>query len=364
MQNIIEYENLSKVNAPFFKEFSEVFEETMRNGWYILGKQVKQFETEFSEYNQVKHTIGVASGLDALVLGLKVFDFPPGSEVIVPSNTYIATILAIVQSGYKPVLAEPVLNTYNIDPLLIEEKITSKTRAIIPVHLYGKCCDMPGIMEIARRYDLRVIEDCAQAHGAMYCGNKTGTFADIGAFSFYPTKNLGALGDAGAITTNSVEIADKLLYLRNYGSKVKYYNKYIGYNSRLDEIQAAFLRVKLKYLDEINNHKRKLAEMYLHGINPDKFILPHVDKDHFDVYHIFCIMSQSRDELKIYLEKNGIRTEIHYPVPPHKQEGYAQLFSDDFPVSDKIHKRVLSLPISYFHTEGDIECVIEKINQY
>ncbi len=360
----IEYENLGLVNKPFLKEFKAVTEKVIRNGWFILGENVKAFEQEFSEYTGVKHTIGVASGLDALVLGLRVFDFPGGSEIIVPSNTYIATILAIVQSNCKPVLVEPDVLTYNINPLLIEEKITEKTRAIIPVHLYGKCCEMHLIIAIAKKYDLKVIEDCAQAHGAMVDNKKTGSFGDIGAFSFYPTKNLGALGDAGAITTNDDAIADKLIYLRNYGSKVKYYNKYIGYNSRLDEIQAAFLRVKLKSLDKINTHKRKLAKIYFAGIDQSKFILPNIHTMFFDVYHIFCLLSETRDEVRKYLERHGIKTEIHYPVPPYKQEGYKHLFCADFPVSEKIHNMVFSLPISSFHTKKEIELVVNCLNEY
>ena len=365
MQKMIEYENLSKVNAPFFSEYTKAFEKTMYKGRYILGENVKKFEKEFSAFIGVKHTIGVASGLDALILGLKVFNFPEGSEILVASNTYIATILAIVQSGFKPVLVEPDRKTYNIDPWLIEEKINENTRAIIPVHLYGKCCDMLPIKELAEKHDLKIIEDCAQSHGAMVCERKAGSFGDVGAFSFYPTKNLGALGDAGAITTNDDEIADRLLYLRNYGSKVKYYNKYIGYNSRLDEMQAGFLRIKLKKLDKINSHKRKLAQIYLNEIDADKFILPDINKDFFDVYHIFSIRSDERNNLREHLENHGIKTEIHYPVPPNKQEGYYDFFKNNsYPLSEKIHSTILSLPISFFHKKKDILFVCDKIASF
>jgi dTDP-4-amino-4,6-dideoxygalactose transaminase len=365
INTVIEYENLGKLNAPFFKAYAEAFEHVATKGWYILGENVKKFEEEFAAYTGTKHAIGVASGLDAIILGLKLFDFPEGSEVIVPSNTYIATILAVMQCGFKPVLVEPDAFTCNINEVLIEAAITDKTKAIIPVHLYGKCCNMPMIVDLATKYDLKIIEDCAQAHGAKVGQQKAGSFGQIGAFSFYPTKNLGALGDAGAITTNDDALADKLLYLRNYGSKQKYYNKYIGYNSRLDELQAAFLRIKLKSLDDINAHKRKLAQQYLAGIKNDKIILPAVEENFFDVYHIFCIQTNDRNGLKKYLEDNDIKTEIHYPVAPHKQEGYADIFKGlSFPISEKLHDTVLSLPISYFHTEEDIRCVIEVLNAY
>jgi dTDP-4-amino-4,6-dideoxygalactose transaminase len=364
MKEIIEYENLGKLNEPFFREYTKAISRVIKKGWYILGKEVSGFETEFSQYIGVKHTIGVASGLDALILSLKVFDFPNGSEILVASNTYIATILAIVQAGYKPILVEPDINTYNINPVLIESLINENTRAIIPVHLYGKCCEMESILAIARKHDLKIIEDCAQAHGAMHKGVKTGSFGDCNAFSFYPTKNLGALGDGGAVTTNDDAIAEKLIYLRNYGSKIKYYNKYIGYNSRLDEVQAAFLRIKLKKLDKINRHKRKLSKIYLENLDEEKFVLPVFDSAYHDVYHIFCIRNQKRDELKKYLEKKGIKSEIHYPIPPSKQEAYKELWNSSFPISEQIHNTVLSLPISFFHTKKDIARVIEQMNSF
>lgn len=359
---MIEYESLGRLNKSFEDEYVQCFRELLNSGWYILGKQVATFEEAFAQYCGTKHCIGVASGLDALMLALRCYDFPAGSEVLVPSNTYIATILSILQCGLKPVLVEPDIHTYNIDPLKIEEKITKNTKAIMVVHLYGKACDMEPIMQIAGKYKLPVIEDCAQAHGAMYKGQKVGTFG-IGAFSFYPTKNLGALGDAGAITTNDQEKKDLFMALRNYGSKIKYQNDYIGYNSRLDEIQAGLLSVKLKSLDKINRHKRDLAAIYLKELKDD-FIKPSVSSDYFDVYHIFNIRHPKRDELKEYLLKNDIKTDIHYPIPPNKQKAMEGIIIGEYPISEEIHRTTLSLPISYGHTEDDIYKVVETINKF
>ncbi len=359
----IDYENLGKLNEPFFDEFELSFKNMLHSGWYVLGKNVENFQNEFALYNGSKHCIGVASGLDALILGLKVFDFPAGSEVIVPSNTYIATILAIIHCNLKPVLAEPDIRTYNINPDLIERKITSRTVAVMPVHLYGKVCKMDKICEIANKHGLKIIEDCAQAHGAKFKNQTSGTFGDVGAFSFYPTKNLGALGDAGAVTVNDSEIAEKIKKLRNYGSGVKYYNEYVGLNSRLDEVQAGFLSIKLKKLDEINEHKRKLADIYAKNLKDD-FIKPVIEHDYYDVYHIFNIRHEKRDELREYLLKNGIKTEIHYPVSPHRQKAMQGIIEGDYPISDEIHNTTLSLPISYFHREDDIYRVVEVMNGF
>ncbi|WP_195374781.1 MULTISPECIES: DegT/DnrJ/EryC1/StrS family aminotransferase [Parabacteroides] len=359
---MIEYESLGRLNKSFEDEYIQCFRELLNSGWYILGKQVVAFEEAFAQYCGAKHCIGVASGLDALMLALRCYDFPAGSEVLVPSNTYIATILSILQCGLKPVLVEPDIHTYNIDPFKIEEKITKNTKAIMVVHLYGKACDMESIMQIASQYQLPVIEDCAQAHGAMYKGQKVGTFG-IGAFSFYPTKNLGALGDAGAITTNDGEKNDLFRALRNYGSKIKYQNDYIGYNSRLDEIQAGLLNIKLKYLDKINQHKRDLAAIYLKELKDD-FIKPSVSSDYFDVYHIFNIRHPKRDELKEYLLKNNIKTDIHYPIPPNKQKAMEGIIVEEYPISEEIHRTTLSLPISFGHTKDDIYKVIETINKF
>ncbi len=360
---MIEYENLRLLNEPFFEEYKKTFSDTLERGWFILGNNVSAFEKDFASYCGSGYCAGLASGLDALILALRCFEFPEGSEVIVPSNTYIATILAVYHNGLIPVLVEPDINTYNIDPLRIEESITSKTRAILVVHLYGKSCDMDPIMDVAGKYALKVIEDCAQSHGAKYKGKKTGTFGDFGAFSFYPTKNLGALGDAGAVTTDNEALYEKIKALRNYGSRVKYHNEYIGTNSRLDEVQAGFLSIKLHRLDEINAYKRRLAEMYHSGLKSD-FIKPVVDSDYFDVYHIYNIRHPERDRLREYLLQNGVKTEIHYPVPPHQQKALEGKFRRSYPISEEIHRTTLSLPVSYCHKEDEIERVIETLNGF
>jgi len=359
---MIEYENLKKVNAILFNQYRNVFNDFLNSGWYILGGNVQVFEQEFANYCNTEYSVGVASGLDALILAINAFDFEKGSEIIVPANTYIATILAIVRNGFKPVLVEPNINTYNIDPEKIVEKITKHTKAILAVHLYGKSCDMEAIDKIANDYQLEIIEDAAQAHGAMFKNKKAGSFG-TGCFSFYPTKNLGALGDAGAITSNNQVYVDKLKSLRNYGSIKKYHNDDLGYNSRLDEIQAAFLSCKLRILDEINAHKRNLAKLYFNGLN-DVFIKPTVDEDYYDVYHIFNIRFPERDNLQQYLLKNYIKTEIHYPIPPHKQKSMQNFISGHYPLSEEIHRTTLSLPISFSHTEKDILSVIDVMNGY
>jgi len=360
---MIEYENLGKVNQPFFEEYKKKFDETLSSGWYILGNNVAAFEREYAQFTAAKHCIGLANGLDALSLALRCFLFPAGSEVIVPSNTYIATILSIVQNGLKPILVEPDIHTYNIDPGRIEEKITSNTRAIMVVHLYGKCCDMDPILSIANKFDLHVIEDCAQSHGAKYKEKMSGTFGDFGAHSFYPTKNLGALGDAGAATTNNDFLAEKLKTLRNYGSKIKYKNEYVGYNSRLDEVQAGFLSIKLASLYKITQHKRYLANLYFKNLKDD-FIKPVFDAEYFDVYHIFNIRHPKRDQLREYLLKHDIKTEIHYPIAPHKQKAMVDIIEGEYPISEEIHATTLSLPISFYHTPADIYQVIEVANSF
>jgi len=359
---MIEYENLRLANEKLFNKYKESFSEFLNSGWVILGDQGKKFEENFASFCNVKHCIGVASGLDALILAIDAYKFPKNSEIIVPSNTYIATILAIVRNGFKPVLVEPDINTYNIDPNKIEEKITKNTRAIIVVHLYGKACNMDKICSIANKYDLKIIEDVAQAHGAKFKDKIVGSFG-IGCFSFYPTKNLGALGDAGAITTNDENLAKMFRSLRNYGSAIKYYNDELGYNSRLDEIQAGFLSLKLKILDDITNHKRELAKIYLEDLD-DRFIKPIVDRDHFDVYHIFNIRHKNRDELKNYLLENGVKTEIHYPLPPHRQKSMQGIIEGQYPISEEIHNTTLSLPISYFHKEEDILKICDIMNRW
>lgn len=364
MPTAIDYENLEKLNAPFFEQYRQAFNHTLQSGWYILGSNVTGFEQQYAAYCQSPYCIGVANGLDALVLSLRALDLPPGSEVLVPSNTYIATILSILHNGLQPVLVEPDINTYNIDPLLIEEKISPRTKAILVVHLYGKLCDMAVIMAIAERHGIPVIEDCAQAHGAHYKGRKAGNWGQAAAHSFYPTKNLGALGDAGAITCHDEALKEKLLALRNYGSRKKYYNEVVGFNSRLDELQAAFLSVKLQHLDAINAHKRKLAAIYL-GLLKEDFIRPVVTNDYYDVYHIFNIRHPRRDKLREWLLEKGIKTEIHYPLPPNEQQALRDLLrGQPTPIAAEIHQTTLSLPISYFHTETDIQQVAEAINKF
>ena len=360
---MIYYENLFNSNKKFIEEFRIKFIEVLNSGWFILGNEVKNFENEFASMHNVKHCVGVASGLDALTISLLSSGIPEGSEVLVPSNTYIATILSILHAKMKPVLVEPDIKTYNIDPIKIEEKIFSRTKAIMIVHLYGKSCEMDPIVDLCRKYNLVLIEDCAQSHGAKYKGKLTGTFGDFGAFSFYPTKNLGALGDAGAVITNNDEYADWLRKLRNYGSSKKYYNELVGFNSRLDEIQAALLSIKLKYLDEINNHKRKLAKIYIENLKED-FIKPVVDNNFFDVYHIFNVRHPKRDQLKEYLLNHEIQTEIHYPVPPHKQKAMQGIIFGEYPISEEIHNTTLSLPCSFGHSEEEIYRVVEVMNKF
>lgn len=359
---MIEYENLYQLNISFEKEYQNNFSIFLEKGYYILGNEVSNFEIEFAKYIGSKYCIGVANGLDAIHLSIMALGLPKKSEILVPSNTYIATILAIINSGHIPVLVEPDIKTYNIDPSKIIQKITKKTKAIIVVHLYGKICEMDEIIRISQQHDLKVVEDCAQAHGAALDKKKAGSWGDLGAFSFYPTKNLGALGDAGAITTDNEELYLKLKALRNYGSEVKYYNKYVGLNSRLDEIQASFLRVKLKRLDEINTHKRNLAAIYFNNLCPS-IIMPSQDERLHDVFHIFNIRHNLRDKLKTYLLENGIKTEIHYPVAPHLQAGYKKYFKNKhYPISEEIHNSTLSLPISFIHKEEEIIKVCETIN--
>ncbi|OGI07759.1 MAG: aminotransferase [Candidatus Margulisbacteria bacterium GWF2_35_9] len=361
---MIEYENLRKSNQLFFEQYNDSFSEVLDSGWYILGSKVKKFEEEFASYNGASYCVGVASGLDALILSLKVLDIESGGEVIVPSNTYIATILAIIHAGLIPVLVEPDISTYNIDPEKIRRKITDKTKAILVVHLYGKPCDMNSISKIAEKYNLKIVEDCAQAHGAKVIDKNVGTIGDLGAFSFYPTKNLGCLGDGGAILTNNLILYEKLMKLRNYGSSIKYHNDYIGYNSRLDELQAAFLSTKLRYLDRINQHKRTLAAIYHQNLN-DHIIKPDIVDDLLDVYHIYPIRHPKRNKLKEYLLNHNIKTEIHYPIAPHKQKAFSLYFKNEtFPVSEEIHDTILSLPISFSTTADEVAKVCEVINQF
>jgi len=360
---MIQYENLKKVNEPFMSELTKTVTQVIEKGWYVLGEEVNNFEKEFAINVGTKYCVGVASGLDAITLSLLALELPKNSEVIVPSNTYIASILSILHAGLKPVFVEPDIDTYNLDPEKIESKITENTSAILVVHLYGKVCNMNPIIKIKKKFNLKIVEDCAQSHGATYMGQKAGTFGDAAAFSFYPTKNLGAMGDAGAVVTNGIKIRDNVSKLRNYGSSKRYVNEVIGYNSRLDEIQAAILRVKLKYLNDMNEHKRKLAQIYFNGLN-DKFIVPIKDINYGDVYHIFNIRHTERDKIRIFLLDHKIKSDIHYPIPPHRQKALVNYSDEYLPISDEIHKTTLSLPISFSHSEEEIENVVKILNKF
>ncbi|CAN5614488.1 DegT/DnrJ/EryC1/StrS family aminotransferase [soil metagenome] len=361
---MIEYENLYELNKRFATDYKNKVDQVLGSGQFILGKQVKEFENNFAAYCGSKFCIGVANGMDALTLALKSFSFESRAEVLVPSNTYIASILAILNANLTPVLVEPDIRTYTMDPWLLEQAISKNTVAIMPVHLYGKCCDMDRIGKVAVKYSLKIIEDCAQAHGAKFRNRKAGSFGDFGAFSFYPTKNLGALGDAGCLTTDDEGLNRIVNLLRNYGSGVKYYNQIQGMNSRLDELQAAFLSVKLEALDSINSHKRKLAAIYSAELKED-FIKPVHHDDYHDVFHIYNIRHSKRDKLRDYLLKSGIVTEIHYPVAPHQQEALLKLVGNKaYPISEEIHSTTLSLPISLIHSQDDAQKVVEVMNKF
>ena len=348
------------------KELRAAFERVYNASWYIEGAEDKAFEEEFSKYCNSDYCVGVGNGLDALMLALKALDVKEGDEVIVPSNTYIATALAVTYVGATPVFVEPKIETYNIDVSKIEEKITEKTKVIMPVHLYGQPCEMDEIMKIAKKHNLYVIEDCAQAHGAKYKGRVIGSFGDAAGFSFYPGKNLGALGDAGATVTNSKEIADKVRALGNYGSDYKYHHIYKGNNSRLDELQAAFLRAKLPILDEVNENRRSIAKKYLNGIKNEKVVLPYVLEDVEPVWHIFAIRCNERERLENYLKEKGIKTNKHYPIAIHLQECYKDLGfkNGDFPIAEEISSTELSLPMYYGMTDEEINYVIDAINNF
>lgn len=360
---MIEYENLRRFNEPFFEDFRASFEQVLKSGWYILGKNVEEFEKAYAAYIDASVCVGVASGLDAITLSLAALDFEEGSEVILPSNAYIATVFSVLHCRLRPVFVEPDLRTYNIDPLRMEEKITPRTKAVLVIHLYGKPCQMDLIKDIAGRHNLAVVEDCAQAHGACYRGKKVGSFGELGAFSFYPTKNLGALGDAGAVTTSNADLAATVRKLRNYGWSAKNQSDLVGFNSRLDELQAAFLLVKLQRLGEINDHKRRLARIYLENLKDD-FIKPWVNENEADVFHIFAVRHPRRDELRSFLMKKEILTEVHYPIPPHRQKALREFIDGSYPISDEIHDTIVSLPISYFHSEDEIHRVVEVMNGF
>ncbi len=369
---MIKFLDLQKMNQAYAPELKEATERVLDSGWYLQGAEVRQFEKEFAEYIGVDHVIGVANGLDALRIIMKGYmelgEIKEGSEVIVPANTYIASILAITDNRLKPILVEPDINTYNIDPDLIEENITTHTRAIMIVHLYGKNAYTEKISAICRKYDLKLIEDCAQAQGACFGDKRVGSLGNAAGFSFYPGKNLGALGDAGAICTNDAQLAQVCRALGNYGSQEKYRNRYQGYNSRLDEIQAAVLRVKLKGLDNDNAFRRKLVEYYLAHISNPKVELPRVGgdvcADATNVWHVFPVRVKDRAAFSRHLTERGIQTLVHYPIPPNHQEGYPELHHFDLPLTEKIHREIISLPISPVMSMEEARMVVEAVNDY
>lgn len=363
----IPYLSFEFQNKKIRNEIIHSFESFFDSQWYILGDRVKQFEKEYAQFNSVNHCIGVSNGLDALHLSLKALNIGKGDEVIVPSNTYIATALAVSYVGATPVFVEPDINTYNIDVSRIESAITAKTKAIMPVHLYGQACEMNVIMDIASKHGLYVVEDNAQAQGASYNGKLTGSFGHVNGTSFYPGKNLGALGDAGAVTTNDADLARKVSMLRNYGSEKKYYNDEIGFNMRLDECQAGFLSVKLKYLDEWTKERQKIAGWYDDALkNIGDLVLPSVAKDATHVYHIYMVRTKHRDALQKFLAENGIGTLIHYPVPPHLQNAYQHLgySKGDFPIAEEIADNCLSLPLWPGMTDSQIGIIQKRIKEY
>lgn len=348
------------------EQLHSAFERVIASSWYIEGKEDEVFERRFAEFCEVEHCVGTGNGLDALMLVLKALEVGAGDEVILPSHTYIATALSVTYVGATPIFVEPDIRTFNINPKLIEEKITARTKAIMPVHLYGQPCDMEPIMEIANKHNLFVIEDCAQAHGATYKGRKIGSFGDAAGFSFYPGKNLGALGDAGAVVSNNRELVDKVRALGNYGSDFKYHHIYKGHNSRLDEIQAAFLSAKLPHLDRMNKERRRIANRYLNEIINPEIVVPYVPDYAEPVWHVFGVCCNRRDELEVYLRENAIGTNKHYPIPIHLQECYKELgFKEgDFPIAEKISKTELSLPMYYGMTDEQIEYVISVVNNF
>lgn len=365
---MIKFLDLEKVNNRFRDEIDSEIKEILDSGWYLQGKKNEEFTTNFAKFCGAKHCLGVANGLDALNLIIRAYGFGVGDEIIVPANTYIASILAISQNGCTPVLVEPSIDTYNIDPELIEEKITEKTKAILIVHLYGQAVQMDKIWELAKKYNLKIIEDSAQAHGAGVNINgkfiKTGALGDASGFSFYPGKNLGCMGDGGAITTNDDELFEKVKTIANYGSDRKYHHIYKGVNSRLDEIQAAVLNVKLKYLEQDNQRRREISKYYRENIKNEKIILPKTYDENAHVWHVFVVRTKERDKFQKYLLENGIQTIIHYPTPPHKQGAYKEWENLSFPITEEIHNTIISLPISPVMIDEEVKKVVEVVNEW
>jgi dTDP-4-amino-4,6-dideoxygalactose transaminase len=365
---MIPFLDLRSVNAPYAEELAAAAKRVIDGGWYVHGEEHAAFEREFAAWNGNKHCLGVANGLDALTLTLRAWKelgiLADGDEVIVPANTYIASILAITENRLVPLLVEPDPQTYNLAPDRIESALTARTKAILVIHLYGRIAPMPSIMQVATRHGLKVLEDCAQAHGAAMGGRKSGTWGDAAGFSFYPGKNLGALGDGGTVTTDDDSLADVIKALRNYGSHKKYENLYQGPNSRLDEIQAAFLRIKLRHLDRENEVRRDIANTYLDGITNPAVKLPWRVEREEHVWHLYVVRSQCRDSLQKHLAERGVQTQIHYPVPPHHQQAYPCLGHYSLPETESIHREVLSLPISPVMSEEEVESVISAVNTW
>ncbi|WP_019990773.1 DegT/DnrJ/EryC1/StrS family aminotransferase [Rudanella lutea] len=360
---MIAFLDLKRLNERYRETILSATSRVALSGWYILGTEGAAFEQAFARYTGAKYCIGVANGLEALTLTLKAWRFPPDSEVLVASNAYIASLLAVTQAGLRPVLVEPDPRTYNLDPTRLEAAITPRTRAILPVHLYGRCCDMAGIRAVADRHGLKVLEDAAQAHGARYEGQMAGTLGHAAGFSFYPTKNLGALGDAGAITTDDDALAAQLRYWRNYGSARKYVNDLPGHNSRLDEMQAAILLGKLDFLDADNARRREIARYYLSQISHPDLTLPPADRLSDDCWHLFVVRHPNREVMRAYLLEQGVQTDVHYPIPPHRQQAYAELAHLSLPIADQLHREVVSLPLNPTLTDEEMQQVVRVINQ-
>ncbi|MGX5855663.1 DegT/DnrJ/EryC1/StrS family aminotransferase [Dyadobacter jiangsuensis] len=361
---MIPFLDLNQVNAPYLQAIEDASLRVIRSGWYILGNELKAFENAFAAYCEAEHCVGTANGLDAITLILLAMDLPKDSEIIVPANTYIASVLPVSYLHLKPIFVEPDPHTMLIDPALIEQAITPRTKVIITVDLYGRSCEIAQILDIARKHDLKVITDAAQAHGATHAGRKVGAWADATAFSFYPTKNLGALGDAGAITTNDAALAEKIRYLRNYGSVIRYQNEYQGVNSRLDEMQAAILSVKLPYLDPENVRRREIAHQYLQELKCSELILPPADRISEDAWHLFVVRHPRRAELIAFLDAHGVQTNVHYPKPIHKQLAYQEFKDLHLPLTEQIHQQVISLPLNPVLTDDEVAYIIQTVNQF
>ena len=365
---MIKFLDLQKLNAQYKIELKEAANRVIDSGWYLMGKELESFETNYADFCGVKHALGVANGLDALRLIFKAYVemgiMQKGDEVIVPANTYVASVLAITDNDLIPVFVEPNEQTYNLDSSLIEQAITPKTKAILTVHLYGQNSINGQMLNICKKYNLKLIEDGAQSHGALWNGKVSGGIGDAAGHSFYPGKNLGALGDAGAVTTNDKELANVISALRNYGSRERYKNKYQGLNSRLDEIQAAFLNVKLKYIEKDIELRRRVANYYLENIKNPAIILPKLINNEGHVWHLFVIKTSEREKLQSYLSDHGIQTLIHYPIPPHKQKAYEEFNHLNFPITENIHEEILSLPLSSVINDSELNDIILKINSF